>query len=219
MKILKESLFDSDLVQKGVPMNIEDVADYVLNAIKSYNFKKENSYDSLMRSYSIKKQQQIFYLNLIGHVSYVDTYKQSLLYKQSSLSYGDGLSRSFDYEVDIHFDQYDKGAVINLVDIKFWPGASIQEEGFSIISNSKTDHIDIKTNNIKEILDKYVNLFNKIETYFHSNEFIKIVKDGNLDKPEFGLSTTLYNRRLSKYNASVKEVMKDLKNIAKEFKK
>jgi len=213
MKSLQESLFDSDLVQKGVPMNIEDVEDYVFNVIESYNFKKENSYDSLMRSYSIKKQQRIFYLNLVGHVSYVGTYKQSLL------SYGDGLSRSFDYEVDIHFDQYDKGAVINLVDIKFWPGASIQEKVFSIIPDSKTDHIDIKTNNIKEILEKYVNLFDKIETYFHSDEFIKIVKDGKLDKPEWGLSKALYNRRLSKYNASVKEVMKDLKNIVKEFKK
>lgn len=214
MKSLQESLFDKDLVQKGVPMNIEDVEDYVLNAIKSYNFKKENSYDSPTRSYSIKKQQQIFYLNLIGHASYVDTYKQSLF------STGDGLSRVFDYQVGIHFDQYDKGAVVNYVDIKFWPGASIQEEGFSIIPYSKTDHIDIKTNNIKEILDKYVNLFNKIEEYFlHSNEFIKIVKDGKLDKPECIFSTTLYNRRLSKYNTNVKEVMKDLKNIAKEFKK
>ena len=213
MKSLQESLFDKDLVQKGVPMNIEEVEDYVLNAIKSYDFKKENSYDSLMRSYNIKKQQQLFYLNLIGHVSYVDTYKQS------SFSHGDGLSRVFDYEVMIYFDQYDKGAVVNYVDIKFCPGAAIQEEGFSIIPNSKIDHIDIKTNNIKEILDKYVNLFDKIEMYFHSNEFIKIVKDGKLDKPEWGLSTSLYNRRLSKYNDNVKEVMKDLKNIAKEFKK
>lgn len=153
----------------------------------------------------------------MGHVSYVDTYNQPYIYKP--LSYGDCLSRTFDYEVEIHFDQHDKGAVINIVDIKFWPGASIQEEGFSIIPNSKTNHIDIKTNNIKEILDKYVNLFNKIETYFHSNEFIKIVKDGKLDKPEWGLSKGLYNRGLSKYNANVKEVMKDLKNIAKEFKK
>lgn len=212
MKSLQESLFDSDLVQKGVPMNIGAVEDYVLSVIESYNFKKENSNYSLTRSYSIKKQQRIFYLNLMGHVSYVDTYKQSLF------SAGDGLSRAFDYEVRIHFDQYDKMAVINYVDIKFCPGASIQEEGFSIIPNSKTDHIDIKSNNIKEILDKYVNLFDKIETYFHSNEFIKIVKDGKLDKPEWGLSSTLYNRKLSKYHANVKEVMKDLKNIAKEFK-
>ena len=213
MKSLQESLFDKDLVQKGVPMNIEDVEDYVLNAIKSYDFKKENSYDNLTRSYSIKYQLRIFYLNLIGHASYVDTYKQSLF------SAGDGLSRAFDYEVDIHFDQYDKGAVINLVDIKFWPGASIQEKVFSIIPNSNTDHIDIKTNNIKEILEKYVNLFNKIEEYFHSDEFIKIVKDGKLDKPEWGLSKALYNRRLSKYNANIKEVMNTLKNIAKVFKK
>jgi len=217
MKSLQESLFDSDLVQKGVPMNIEDVEDYVLNTIKSYDFKKENSYDSLSRSYSIKKQQRIFYLNLIGHISYVDTYNQSYIYKP--LSHGDGLSRAFDYEVRIYFAQYDKGAVVNYVDIKFCPGATIQEEGFSIIPNSKTDHIDIKTNNIKETLDKYVNLFDKIEEYFHSNEFIKIVKDGKLDKPEWGLSTALYNRRLSKYNANVKEVIKDLKNIVKEFKK
>lgn len=61
-------------------------------------------------------------------------------------------------------------------------------------------------------------MFDKIETYFHSNEFIKIVKDGKLDKPECGLSTTLYNRRLLKYNVNVKEVMKDLKNIAKNLK-
>ena len=213
MKSLQESLFDSDLVQKGVPMNIEDVDDYVLNTIKSYDFKKENSYDSLTRSYSIKYQQQIFYLNLMGHVSYVDTYKQSLF------SNGDGLSRAFDYEVRIHFDQYSKGAVVNYVAIKFCPGSSIEAEGYAIIPDSKIDHIDIKTNNIKEILDKYVNLFDKIEEYFHSNEFIKIVKDGKLDKPKWGLSTALYNRKLSKYNANVKEVMKDLKNIAKEFKK
>jgi len=55
--------------------------------------------------------------------------------------------------------------------------------------------------------------------YFHSNEFIKIVEDGKLDKPEWELSKTLYNRRLSKYNANVKEVMNDLKKIAKVFKK
>ena len=213
MKSLQESLFDKDLVQKGVPMNIEAVEGYVLDAIKSYNFKKENSYDSLMRSYSIEKQQQIFYLNLIGHVSYVDTYKQSLL------SHGDGLSRSFDYGVRIHFDQYDKCAVINYVDIKFWPGASIQEEGFAIIPNSKTHHIDIKSNNIKEILDKYVELFNKIEKYFHSDDFKKTVTDGKLDKPVWGLSNTLYNRKLKNYKANVEEVMKELKNIAKEFKK
>ena len=213
MKSLKESLFDDDLVQQGIPMNIEDVEDYVRDVIKSYDFKKENSYDSLSRSYSIKKQQQIFYLTLIGYVSYVDTYKQSLL------SYGDGLSRAFDYEVRIRFDQYNKGAVIDYVDIKFCPGAAIQEEGFAIIPCSKIDHIDIKTNNIKETLNEYVNLFDKIEEYFHSNEFMKMVKDGKLDKPTQGLSTALYNRRLSKYKDNVKEVMKDLKNIAKEFKK
>ena len=204
-------MFDKDLVQKGTPMNIEAVEDYVLDAIKSYNFKKENSYDSLMRSYSIEKQQQIFYLNLTGHVSYVDTYKQSLL------SCGDGLSRVFDYGVRIHFDQYDKCAVINYTDIKFYPGASIQEEGFAVIPNSKTDHIDIKSNNIKEILDKYVELFNKIEKYFHSDDFKKTVTDGKLDKPEWGLSKTLYNRRLTKYKTAIAGVIKELKNIAKDY--
>lgn len=105
------------------------------------------------------------------------------------------------------------------MDVRFWPGSSTQNEGFAIIPSGKIDSIEIKSDNIKEILDKYVDLFDKIESYFHSNEFIKMVEDGKLDKPEWGLSKTLYNRRLSKYNANVKEVINDLKSIAKLFKK
>ena len=208
MKSLQESLFD-DNIKKGIHMNVDAVEDYVRDIIESYKFKKYNSYDSLSRTYSIEKQQQIFYLTLSGHVSYNNT-------RKSPRSI---LSRTFDYDVGIHFDQYDNGAVVNYVGVKFWPGSSIQNEGFAIIPSGKTDYIEIKSDNIKEILDKYVNLFDKVETYFHSNEFIKIVEDGKLDKPEWGLSNVLYNRRLSKYKAAVKDVVNDLKNIAKEFKK
>ena len=128
-----------------------------------------------------------------------------------------GLDRIIDYQLQMHFDTYEDGCVINYVDFEFSHGTELEDEKFGVNpkgSGSKR-YVVISSNNINEIFNHYVELFNKMEKYFHSKEFKDIVTDGKLDRPTWGLSNTLYNRRLKKYKQNKKQILNDLKKYIK----
>ena len=209
MKSLKESLFDKDLVQKGVPINIDAAYDYISNIITRTDFKPVNRYDSLKRSYEIERGEKSFSVILHGYISYSDTDKSHMR----------GLDRMIDYGFKIHFDQYESGAVINYVEVNFCQSSQLESEGYGEIPKEKNNKqcLLLTTENIGEIFNNYIKQFSKIEQYFSSQEFKDIVSSGQLDVPNWGFSKTLYNRRLKKYNECKKQVLKNLKKYVKNL--
>ena len=205
MKSLKESLFDKDLFDKGVVLDTDAAYEYFASILSKSDFVKHNNYDSPKRSYTIDRGNTSFQVTLMGHVSYSET---------STMR---GLDRIIDYQLKMYFDTYEDGCVINYICFEFSHGTSLEEEKFGVLpkgSGSKR-YVVISSNNINEIFNHYVELFNKMEKYFHSKEFKDIVTDGKLDRPTWGLSNTLYNRRLKKYKQNKKQILNDLKKYIK----
>ena len=205
MKSLQESLFDKDLLDKGVVLDTDTACEYFTSVLSKSDFVKHNKYDSPKRSYTINRGNTSFQVTLMGHVSYSETNTMR------------GLDRIIDYQLTMYFDTYEDGCVINYVDFEFSHGTEMNGENFGSIPKGSGNkrYVLISTDNINKIFNHYVELFNKMEEYFHSKEFKDIVTDGKLDKPIWGLSDTLYNRRLKKYKQNKKQILNDLKKHIK----
>ena len=202
---INESLFDNDIVQKGIVLDTDTAYEYFASILSKSDFVKHNKYDSPKRSYTIDRGNTSFRVTLMGHVSYSET---------NTIR---GIDRIIDYQLKMHFDTYEDGCVINYVDFKFSHGTEMQGEIFGYIPKGRDNkrYDVISTDNINKIFNHYVELFNKMEKYFHSKEFKDIVADGKLDKPIYGLSDTLYNRRLKKYKQNKKQILNELKKYIK----
>ena len=206
MKSLQESLFDKDLTNKEIVLNVDAAYEYLSSTLAKSDFDSYISYRTPYRSYNIDKYNTSFYIKLNGKISYSHTDK----------SHKRGLDRIFDYYIKLHFDTYEEGCILNSVVVEFSSYTELQNEVFDLTPKTGSKrYVILTTDNIDKLFNEYVKIFKKIESYFNSNKFRDIVKSGKLDKPEWRLSDTLYNRQLKKYKDTKNQVIKDLKNYIK----